>query len=125
MALHVRPDAGDECAGAWPTLPCTQGVVTVGLQYYYLCKIMLTKYSPNSSLNGLAGVQARNATDAVIWKHMRITIGYGVSKLHCRNAMYQGSHILSACGAYVVDKKEQEACIEYLMGLQRLVLEDR
>jgi hypothetical protein len=52
---------------------------------------------------------------------MRITIGYGVSNSHCGNAMFQGSHILSACGAYIVDEKEQEACVEYLTGLQRLI----
>jgi hypothetical protein len=35
--------------------------------------------------------------------------------------MFQGSHMLSACGAYVVDEREQDACVEYLTGLQRLI----
>lgn len=119
--FHSEPDAGEKFTGSWPELPCAQGVVAVGLQYYHLCKILLTIYSPNASLVGLAGVRARKATDAAIRKHIRITIGYGVSNSHCGNAMFQGSHILSACGAYVVDEKEQEACVEYLTGLQRLI----
>jgi hypothetical protein len=120
-ALNVEPDAGDKFTGPWPDLPCAQGVVAVGLQYYHLCKILLTIYSPNASLVGLAGVRARKATDAAIRKHIRITIGYGVSNSHCGNAMFQGSHILSACGAYVTDEKEQEACVEYLTRLQRMI----
>jgi hypothetical protein len=120
-ALHIEPGAGDKFAGAWPQLPCAQGVVAVGLQYYHLCKIILTIYSPNASLVGLAGVRARKATDAMIRKHIRITIGYGISNEHCENAMFQGSHILSACGAYIVDPVEQEACVEYLEGLQRRI----
>ncbi|KAF2827758.1 hypothetical protein CC86DRAFT_454551 [Ophiobolus disseminans] len=119
--LHIEDDAGEKFNGTWPKLPCAQGVVAVGLQYYHLCKIILTIYSPNTSLVGLAGVRARKATDAMIRKHIRLTIGYGVSNSHCGNAMFQGSHILSACGAYVVDEKEQEACVEYLKGLQRLI----
>lgn len=119
--FHIEPDAGERFTGSWPELPCAQGVVAVGLQYYHLCKILLTIYSPNASLVGLAGVRARKATDATIRKHIRITIGYGVSNSHCGNAMFQGSHILSACGAYIVDEKEQQACVEYLTGLQRLI----
>jgi hypothetical protein len=120
-ALHVEPNAGEKYSGAWPDLPCAQGVVAVGLQYYHLCKIILTIYSPNASLVGLAGVRARKATDASIRKHIRITIGYGISNEYCGNAMFQGSHILSACGAYIVDPAEQEACVDYLKGLQRRI----
>ncbi|KAF2854704.1 hypothetical protein T440DRAFT_416190 [Plenodomus tracheiphilus IPT5] len=119
--FHMEPDAGEKFTGSWPELPCAQGVVAVGLQYYHLCKIILTLYSPDASLVGLAGVRARKATDAVIRKHIRITIGYGVSNSHCGNAMFQGCHILSVCGAYMVDEKEQEACVEYLVGLQKLI----
>ncbi|KAF2031745.1 hypothetical protein EK21DRAFT_62618, partial [Setomelanomma holmii] len=119
--LYMDADAGERFDGAWPQLPCAQGVVAVGLQYYHLCKIILTIYSPNASLVGLAGVRARKATDAAIRKHIRITIGYGISNSHCGNAMFQGSHILSACGAYVLDSKEQDACVDYLTGLQRII----
>lgn len=117
-AFHIEPNAGDKFNGTWPQLPCAQGVVAVGLQYYHLSKIILTIYSPNASLVGLAGVRARKATDASIRKHIRITIGYGISNETCGNAMFQGSHILSACGAYIVDPLEQQACVEYLLGLQ-------
>lgn len=117
-ALNIEPNAGESYTGSWPELPCAQGVVAVGLQYYHLCKILLTVYSPHASLVGLAGVRARKATDATIRKHIRITIGYGVSNSNCGNAMFQGSHILSACGAYIVDEKEQAACVEYLISLQ-------
>jgi hypothetical protein len=120
-ALHIEPNAGDKFNGAWPQLPCAQGVVAVGLQYYHLSKIILTIYSPNASLVGLAGVRARKATDASIRKHIRITIGYGISNETCENAMFQGSHILSACGAYIVDPLEQEACVGYLEGLQNRI----
>lgn len=112
---------GKEFNGSWPDLPCPSGVVAVGLQYYHLCKILLQIYSPHATLVGLAGVRQRRSTDATIRKHIRIVIGLGVSNSHCGNAMFQGSHILSACGAYVVDPKEQEACFEYLEGLQRLI----
>lgn len=120
-ALNIEPEAGEKYYGFWPSLPCTQGVVAVGLQYCHLCKILLLIYSPNASLVGLAGVRARKATDALIRKHMRMTIGYGESNNHCGNAMFQGSHILSACGAYIVDEQEQEACVKYLAGLQKLI----
>ncbi|KAL1793189.1 hypothetical protein ACET3X_008171 [Alternaria dauci] len=118
-AFHVEPDAGDRFEGTWPEQLCPSGVVAVGLQYYHLCKILLTIYSPNASLVGLAGVRARKSTDAAIRKHIRITIGYGVSNSHCGNAMFQGSHILSACGAYIIDPREQQACVEYLEQLQK------
>ncbi|KAF3031861.1 hypothetical protein E8E11_002239, partial [Didymella keratinophila] len=111
-AFHIEPNAGDKFNGTWPQLPCAQGVIAVGLQYYHLSKIILTIYSPNASLVGLAGVRARKATDASIRKHIRITIGYGISNDTCGNAMFQGSHILSACGAYIVDPLEQQACVE-------------
>jgi hypothetical protein len=120
-ALFVDPSAGKEFNGTWPVLPTAQGVVAVGMQYYHLCKILLSIYSPHTSLVGLAGVRARRATDAAILRHIRIIIGYGVSNSHCGNAMFQGSHILSACGAYVTDKKEQEACVEYLKRLQSII----
>ncbi|KAF2793774.1 hypothetical protein K505DRAFT_375122 [Melanomma pulvis-pyrius CBS 109.77] len=120
-ALYIDPNAGKEFNGSWPVLPTAQGVVAVGLQYYHLCKILLSIYSPHASLVGLAGVRARRATDAAILRHIRIIIGYGVSNSHCGNAMFQGSHILSACGAYVTDKAEQEACVEYLKGVQQII----
>lgn len=120
-ALFIEPNAGETFNGTWPTLYCAQGVVAVGLQYYHLCRILLTIYSPNTSLVGLAGVRARKATESTIRRHIRITIGYGVSNSHCGNAMFQGSHILSACGAYVVDEKEREGCVEYLRSLQTLI----
>jgi hypothetical protein len=41
--------------------------------------------------------------------------------LYCDDAMLQGSQILSACGAYVVEEKEQEARMEYLTGLQQRI----
>lgn len=117
-ALYMDPNAGKEFNGSWPELPTPAGVVAIGLQYFHLCKILLTIYSPHASLVGLAGVRSRKTIDAAIRKHIRIVIGYGVSNSHCGNAMFQGSHILAACGAYVVDKKEQEACFEYLKGIQ-------
>ena len=120
-ALFMDSNAGKEFNGSWPDLPTAQGVVAVGLQYYHLCKILLSIYSPNASLVGLAGLRARRATDAAILRHIRLIIGYGVSNSHVGNAMFQGSHILSACGAYVVDKAEQEACVDYLKGLQRII----
>ncbi|KAH7132468.1 hypothetical protein B0J11DRAFT_228002 [Dendryphion nanum] len=120
-ALHIEPDAGNSFDGTWPLLPCAHGVVAVGLQYYHLCKILLTVYSPHASLVGLAGVRSRKLTDAVIRRHIRIVIGYGASNSNCTNAAFQGSHILSACGAYVLDRMEQEACITYLQSLQRLM----
>jgi len=119
--LHADADVGTTFSGSWPDLFTAQGVVAVGLQYYHLCKILLTIYSPNASLVGLAGVRARKTTDASIRKHIRIAIGYGISNVHCGNAMFQGSHILSACGAYIVDRSEQAACVEYLKSLQRLI----
>lgn len=120
-AIHIEPDAGERYNGSWPELPCAQGVVAVGLQYYHLCKIILTIYSPNASLVGLSGVRARKAKGVSIQKHIRMTIGYAISNGHCGNAMFQGSHILSACGAYIVDAAEQEACVEYLKALQRRI----
>ncbi|KAF2441061.1 hypothetical protein P171DRAFT_434747 [Karstenula rhodostoma CBS 690.94] len=119
--LYSDPKAGDAFDGSWPVLPTPQGVVAIGLQYYHLCKILLTVYSPNASLVGIAGVRARKSTDAAIRKHIRIVIGYSVSNSHCSNVMFQGSHILSACGAYIVDKAEQQACVEYLACLQRMI----
>lgn len=119
--LYSDPKAGDSFDGSWPALPTPQGVVAIGLQYYHLCKILLTIYSPNASLVGLAGVRARKFTDAMVRKHIRIVIGYSVSNSHCSNVMFQGSHILSACGAYIVDKAEQQACCEYLISLQKLI----
>lgn len=119
--LYADPNAGDSFHGTWPVLRTPQGVVAIGLQYYHLCKIILTIYSPNATLVGIAGVRARKSTDAAVRKHMRIVIGYGVSNSHCSNAMFQGCHILSACGAYVVDRAEQEACVEYLASLQMMI----
>ncbi|KAF2113150.1 hypothetical protein BDV96DRAFT_579825 [Lophiotrema nucula] len=119
--LFVDEIAGKEFNGSWPSLPTAAGVVAVGLQYFHLCKILLTIYSPHASLVGLAGLRQRKSTDATIRRHIRMVIGYGVSNSHCGNAMFQGSHILSACGAYIVDKNEQEACVEYLKGLQNQI----
>jgi hypothetical protein len=119
--LYDNPAAGKEFQGDWPDLPTPAGVVAVGLQYYHLCKIILQIYSPNATLVGLTGVRQRKSTDAAIRKHIRIVIGLGHSNSHCANAMFQGSHILSACGSYVVDSIEQEACVGYLTGLQNLI----
>ncbi|USP74852.1 hypothetical protein yc1106_02126 [Curvularia clavata] len=121
VPLHSDPEAGTKFQGSWPSLPTAQGVIAVALQYYHLCKIILTIYSSNASLVGLAGVRARKATDAAIRRHIRIIIGYGISNKHCYNAMFQGSHILSACGAYITDRDEQNACVEYLKSLQALI----
>lgn len=118
-ALHVELNAGEKFEGRWPDLPCAQGVVTVGLQYYHLCKTILTIYSPYQPPVGLAAVRARKLSDALIRKHIRLTIGYGQSNEYCANAVFQGSHILSACGAYIVDPREQQACARYLNGMQK------
>jgi hypothetical protein len=120
-ALHVELNAGEKFEGRWPDLPCTQGVITVGLQYYHLCKTILTIYSPHQPLVGLAGVRTRKNTDALVRKHIRITIGYAQSNEYCANAMFQVSHILSACGVYIFDPSEQQACAEYLRGMQKMM----
>lgn len=119
--LYTDANAGQAFTGSWPDLPAPSGVVAVGLQYYHLCKILLQIYSPHATLVGLASIRQRKTTDAAIRRHIRIVIGYGISNNHCGNAMFQGSHILSACGAYVIDEIEQEACVEYLKGLQNLI----
>jgi hypothetical protein len=109
-ALNMEPDVGDKFTGAWSNLPHAQGVVPVELQYYHLCNILLTFYSPNARLVGLVGVRARKATDAAIRKHVCITVEYEVSNSHYGNAMFQSSHTFSASGAYMIDEEEQEAC---------------
>ena len=64
--LNVEPDARDKFTGPWPDLPCARGVVTVGLQYHQMYNILLPLYAPNASLVGLAGMRAREVTDAAI-----------------------------------------------------------
>jgi hypothetical protein len=119
--LYADPKAGDSFDGAWHVPPSPQGVVPIGLQYYYFCEVLPKTYLSNACLFGLAAVRARKRTDTAIRTRIRIVIGYDVSNSHCSNVMFQGSHILSACGAYIVEKGGQQACVKYLIRLQRMI----
>jgi hypothetical protein len=116
---HDR-DIGMEFTGSWPYLPTAHGVVAVGLQFWHLCEILLILYSPYAQL-GLSGARQRIKDDAAVRRHIRIIIGYGKSNSHCPNTLFQGGHILAVCGAYIIDKLEQDACVEYLKYFQRVI----
>jgi hypothetical protein len=66
-------------------------------------------------------MQGKTQPSTSIRKCIPTTIECGDSYLYCDDAMLQGSQILSACGAYVVEEKEQEARMEYLTGLQQRI----
>ncbi|KAI1206297.1 uncharacterized protein F4807DRAFT_235297 [Annulohypoxylon truncatum] len=108
-----------EWQGKWPELLVAQPAQAVGLQYFHLCKIMLTFYDPRATRVGLASHRSRIALDAEIRKHMRMIFGYAQTNNHVKNAQFQVSHILVACGAYLTDAKEQDAAVEYLINMKK------
>ncbi|KAI0884272.1 uncharacterized protein GGS22DRAFT_189401 [Annulohypoxylon maeteangense] len=105
--------------GEWPELLVTHPAQAVGLQYFHLCKIMLTFYNPRATRVGLTSHRSRIVIDGEIRKHMRMIFGYAKSNNHVKNAQFQVSHILAACGAYLTDAEEQDAAVEYLISMKR------
>ncbi|KAI1458889.1 hypothetical protein F4805DRAFT_456283 [Annulohypoxylon moriforme] len=70
--------------GEWPELLTAHPAQAVGLQYYHLCKIMLTFYNPRAARIGLTSHRSRIVTDAEIRKHMRMIFGYAKSNNHSK-----------------------------------------
>ncbi|KAI0011892.1 hypothetical protein F4779DRAFT_615069 [Xylariaceae sp. FL0662B] len=73
-----------EWQGEWPELLTAHPAQAVGLQYFHLCKIMLTFYNPRAARVGLASHRSRIAIDAEIRKHMRMVFGYAKSNNHSK-----------------------------------------
>ena len=103
----------------WPELLTSHPAHTVGLQYYCLCKIVLAIYDPNLSRLGFASHKLRRNSEAVVVYHLRMAIGLAVSNPDVTNAMFQGSHILTVCGSYLHDEKDQQAAVEFLIGMKK------
>ena len=104
---------------SWPELQTAHPAHAVGLQYYCLCKIVLAIYDPRLLKLGFASHKLRKASEAIVVENLRMAIGLAVSNPDVTNAMFQGSHILSVCGSYLHDPKDQEATVEFLKGMQK------
>ena len=103
----------------WPQLQTSDPTHVVGLQYYCLCKIVLAIYDPRLTKLGFASHRLRKASEATVVEHLRMAVGFAVNNPDVTNAMFQGSHILSVCGSYLHDPKDQEAAVEFLTGMQK------
>jgi hypothetical protein len=108
-----------ERKGPWPEVQTSNPAHAVGLQYYDLCKIVLSIYDPRLSRLGFGSLKLRKASETTVLKHMRVAVGLAVSNPDVTNAMFQASHILAVCGSYLHDTADQEAAIDFLQGMNR------
>ncbi|EXJ92209.1 hypothetical protein A1O3_00759 [Capronia epimyces CBS 606.96] len=102
----------------WPEVFVCDPAQVVGLQHYYLAKIVLAIYDPRLSRLSFDALRLRRASEATVRENLRLAIGLAVSNDHVTTAMLQASHILSACGMYLTDPREQEAALDFLTRLK-------
>ena len=103
----------------WPKLQTSDPAHAVGLQYYCLCKIVLAIYDPRLTKLGFASHKLRKASEATVVDNLRMAVGLAVNNPDVSNAMFQGSHILTVCGSYLHDPTDQEAAVDFLIGMQK------
>ncbi|KAL2436836.1 hypothetical protein ABEF95_014779 [Exophiala dermatitidis] len=101
----------------WPEVFVCNPAQVVGLQHYYLAKIVLAIYDPRLSRLSFDSLRLRRASESVVRENLRLVLGLAVSNDHVATAMFQASHILSACGMYLDDPEEQEAAVEFLVRM--------
>ncbi len=111
-------ESADE-SHTWPKLQTSDPTHAVGLQYYCLCKIVLAIYDPRLTKLGFASHKLRKVSEATVVDNLRMAVGLAVNNPDVSNAMFQGSHILTVCGSYLHDPKDQEAAVEFLIGMQK------
>lgn len=103
----------------WPEILTSHPAHAIGLQYYAICKIVLTIYDPRLGKLGFGSHRLRKAAEATVLQNMRIIIGIAVSNPDVTNAMFQSSHILACCGSYLHDPKDQAAVVDLLTSIQQ------
>ena len=103
---------------SWPEMQVSYPAHAVGLQYYCLCKIVLAIYDPQLRKLGFASHRLRKTSEITVVDNLRMAVGLAVSNPDVTNAMFQGSHILSVCGSYLHDRRDQEAAVDFLVGMQ-------
>ncbi|KIV82255.1 hypothetical protein PV11_04378 [Exophiala sideris] len=111
--------APGEASSPWPCLLVCNPAQVVGLQHYHLAKIMLAVYDPRLSKLSFESYRSRRASEDIVRSNLRIVVGLASSNDHVLTAMFQASHILSACGMYLTDQAEQDAVVEFLVKMNR------
>ncbi|EXJ53542.1 uncharacterized protein A1O5_13213 [Cladophialophora psammophila CBS 110553] len=103
----------------WPELYVCNPAQVVGLQHYYFAKIVLAIYDPRLSKLSFGSLRLRRDSESMVRECLRMVVGLAVSNDHVQTAMFQGSHILSACGMYLNNREEQEAAVSFLEQMTR------
>ncbi|OQV01499.1 hypothetical protein CLAIMM_06846 [Cladophialophora immunda] len=98
----------------WPELYVCNPAQVVGLQHYYLAKVVLAIYDPRLSKLSFGSLRLRRDSESMVRECLRMVVGLAVSNDHVQTAMFQASHILSACGMYLNNRDEQEAAVGFL-----------
>ncbi|KIX94671.1 uncharacterized protein Z520_09717 [Fonsecaea multimorphosa CBS 102226] len=105
--------------GPWPELYVCNPAQVVGLQHYYLAKVVLAIYDPRLSKLSFGSLRLRRDSESMVRECLRMVVGLAVSNDHVQTAMFQASHILSACGMYLNNRDEQEAAVNFLEQMTR------
>ncbi|KIX10229.1 uncharacterized protein Z518_01310 [Rhinocladiella mackenziei CBS 650.93] len=101
----------------WPELFVCNPAQVVGLQHYYLAKIVLAVYDPRLSRLGFDSIRFRRTSEDIVRENLRMVIGLAASNEQVATAMFQASHILAACGMYLNNQEEQDAAVDFLMKM--------
>jgi hypothetical protein len=105
-------------SSSWPEALVSNAAQVVGLQHYYLAKIVLALYDPRLSRLGFESYRLRRSLEDSVRVNLRMVVGLATSNNHVLTGMFHASHALSACGMYLTDPQEQEAAVEFLVSME-------
>jgi hypothetical protein len=102
----------------FPSVWMLDSAQVVGMQNYYMARIVLATFDPRLPGTGFHSFRARKDMEDAILKDLRMVLGLAIHNDIVQSAIFQASHILSMCGFCLRDKKEQEAAVDFLIHMQ-------
>ncbi|TKX22553.1 fungal specific transcription factor domain-containing protein 44 [Elsinoe australis] len=115
--------ADPEHGRPFPEITVLNSAAVVGIQYYYVAKILLLiANEPNDQPGpGFTNARQRLLREKQCLNHLSAIIGLALSNDHVHNAKYTACHMLYSCGYLITNKLQREHIIRFLERIPRLV----
>ncbi|KAI3334734.1 hypothetical protein F4824DRAFT_467057 [Ustulina deusta] len=109
-----RPGEGGGTMSAFPTAWMTRPVHVIGIQVYFMARLLLAIFNPRLNELSFEAVLRRRQADDQILANIRMVIGLAISHPSNITAGFHARHVLQACGSYLKDPKEQREALAFL-----------
>ncbi|KAG8630319.1 hypothetical protein KVT40_001938 [Elsinoe batatas] len=113
------PDNGQ----AFPEITMLNAPGVVGIQYYYVAKILLLLASePNDQPGpGFVNARQRMLKERQCLNHLFAIMGLALSNDNVHNAKYTACHMLYSCGYLITNRAQREQTVRFLERVPQIV----